>query len=129
VVTTAPMRPEPTQALAVALADDGLEILPELALRPLFGVMANALGVVSVDGAIAHAAVALGRPTLALFGPTDPDIWFPYARFGPYRVLHAGHDCSTCDRQLCPTHRCMAALSPDRAWETLLPLLAAPEDA
>jgi len=35
--------------------------------------------VVTVDGAIAHAAVALGRPTLALFGPTEPDVWFPYA--------------------------------------------------
>jgi ADP-heptose:LPS heptosyltransferase len=55
----------------------------------MLGVMAAAAAVVSVDGALVHAAVGLGRPTLALFGPTDARVWFPYGEFGPYRVLQA----------------------------------------
>jgi ADP-heptose:LPS heptosyltransferase len=38
------------------------------------------------DSGFSHLAAALGLPTLALFGPTDPAVWAP---FGPHvRVLH-----------------------------------------
>jgi ADP-heptose:LPS heptosyltransferase len=29
------------------------------------------------DSGLTHLAAALGRPTLALFGPSDPEIWGP----------------------------------------------------
>ena len=74
--------------------------------------MAAAAAVVAVDGGIVHAAVALGRPTIALFGPTVPPIWFPYETFGPYRVLHAGVSCGDCDRVQCASRKCMTALAP-----------------
>jgi ADP-heptose:LPS heptosyltransferase len=111
-LTSAPHRPATSAAVADA-AGGAATLLPVLPLRELLAVLAGATAVVSVDGAVAHASVALGRPTVALFGPTDPHIWFPYANFGPYRVLHAGVDCGSCDRVVCPEHRCMAALSPD----------------
>jgi len=43
----------------------------------LLGALRSAHAVVSNDSGAAHLAAALGRPTLALFGPTDP------ARCGP----------------------------------------------
>ena len=60
-----------------------------------------------------HLAVALDRPVVSIFGPTDP-IWI-----GPYRrtdaVLQANLACSPCYlRQLsrCPNeHRCMTEVS------------------
>lgn len=64
------------------------EPLPPLPLRELFAWLSRVGLYVGNDGGILHAAVALGRPTLGLFGPTEPDIWFPYGRWGPYRVLH-----------------------------------------
>ncbi len=40
------------------------------------------------DSGITHLAAALGTPTLALFGPTDPAQWAPR---GPHvRILHTG---------------------------------------
>ena len=40
------------------------------------------------DSGITHLAAALGTPTLALFGPTDPNQWAPR---GPHvRILHTG---------------------------------------
>jgi len=67
--------------------------------------------VVSVDGGILHCSVALERPTVGLFGPTDASIWFPYERFGPYRVLHLGTVEARPDPQ---TRRegCLAAIEP-----------------
>src|ERR1700733_14504681 len=60
-----------------------------------------------------HLAVALGRPVVAIFGPTDP-VWAgPYRRDGA--VLSAGVACSPCYlRRLseCPnSHACMTNVS------------------
>ncbi|MBK9303185.1 MAG: glycosyltransferase family 9 protein [bacterium] len=88
--------------------------LPPLGLADALAVVAGADAVVAVDGGIAHAAVACGRPTLALFGPTDPAIWFPYEGFGPYRVLCTRPACHPCDRHVCPESEfvCLPGLSP-----------------
>ena len=91
VLTTAPRRPEPSRAVGAAVGG-AAHLLPALPLREVLGVMATAAAVVSVDGALVHAAVGLGTPTVALFGPTDPRIWFPYADFGPYRVVRGRVD-------------------------------------
>jgi ADP-heptose:LPS heptosyltransferase len=62
--------------------------LPQLGLRPLLGVVAASSLYVGNDGGILHAAVATQVPTVGLLGPTEPDIWFPYGQFGPYRCVH-----------------------------------------
>lgn len=122
-LSSAPHRPATSAEVAEA-AGKAAVLLPVLPLRELLGVVQAAAGVVAVDGAIAHAAVALGRPTVALFGPTDPRVWFPYSPFGPYRVLHAGVDCGDCDRRQCPERRCMRAIAPDTVRATLLEILS-----
>jgi ADP-heptose:LPS heptosyltransferase len=48
--------------------------------RPLgetMGLLQQAALVVSNDTGMAHVSAALGRPTLVLFGPTDPNRWRP----------------------------------------------------
>jgi len=55
------------------------------------------------DSGITHLASALGVPTLAVFGPTDPEIWGPLG--GNARIFYSGYPCSPCtetDRRLCP---------------------------
>lgn len=120
-LTTAPHRPSVSARVADAEPRAGL--LAALPLRRLLAIVAAADVVLAVDGAIAHCSVALGRPTLALFGPTVPQIWFPYSELGPYRVLHAGMDCSRCDRHWCPTRRCMAAIPVDEVARHVRELL------
>lgn len=115
VLTTAPQRPEPSEVLEEL--EPRLRRLPVMPLRELLGVLAAADRVVAVDGGIVHCSVALQRPTLALFGPTDASIWFPYASLGPYRVLRAHHDCAACTGRAVE-HRCMADLSVRDALQT-----------
>lgn len=61
--------------------------LPVLELSPLLALLANASLYVGNDGGILHCAVALRIPTVGMMGPTEDDVWFPYARWGPYRVV------------------------------------------
>jgi ADP-heptose:LPS heptosyltransferase len=121
VLSSAPHRPGPSAAVAAETGTPRLEPLP---IRGLLGFLAAAAAVVTVDGMVAHAAVALDRPTVALFGPTDPGVWFPYEGFGPFRVLHAGHDCGGCDRQWCTSRACMRAIAPGAALAAVRALLA-----
>lgn len=52
--------------------------------------VAVASRVISGDTGIAHLAVALGRPSVTLFGPTPPALWGPPAGRPWHRALWAG---------------------------------------
>jgi ADP-heptose:LPS heptosyltransferase len=46
-------------------------------LLPTAALIGQATVFVGHDSGLTHLAAALGRPTVALFGPTDPEIWGP----------------------------------------------------
>jgi ADP-heptose:LPS heptosyltransferase len=46
-------------------------------LLPTMALMGQAAVFIGHDSGLTHLAAALGRPTVALFGPTDPEIWSP----------------------------------------------------
>jgi ADP-heptose:LPS heptosyltransferase len=46
-------------------------------LPPTAALIAQATVFVGHDSGLTHLAAAFGRPTVAIFGPTDPDIWGP----------------------------------------------------
>jgi ADP-heptose:LPS heptosyltransferase len=46
-------------------------------LIPTAALLAHAAAFVGNDSGLTHLAAALGRPTVAVFGPTDPDVWGP----------------------------------------------------
>ncbi len=99
-------------------------LLPVLPLEQVARLVGAARLVISVDGGIVHTAVAMGRPTLALYGPTDPAIWFPYEDLGPYRVLCTHPACHPCDRHTCPEFVCLPELAADLVAETAGEMLA-----
>jgi heptosyltransferase-2 len=109
--------------MAHCQADPGVVRLPAMDLRSFCAVVAAAPAVISVDGAIVHAAVALQRPTVALFGPTDATIWFPYTRFGPYRVVSAAGHPAQHRLAECQQAGCMRAVTPERVEQALLEVL------
>jgi heptosyltransferase-2 len=47
-------------------------------LPPTAALIAHAAVFVGHDSGLTHLAAAFGRPTVALFGPTDPEIWGPH---------------------------------------------------
>jgi ADP-heptose:LPS heptosyltransferase len=82
--------------LSLGPADDALEPLADatnvlvtrhLPPRNLAALLASAGVYVGNDSGVTHLAAALGIPTVALFGPTDPEVWSP---LGPrVRTLRA----------------------------------------
>ncbi len=109
--------------IAEALPAGKVALLPAVGLADALRVLAGAALVISVDGGIMHAAVAMGRPTLALFGPTSPDIWFPYAEAGPFRVLATRPSCHPCDRLECDAFVCLPELAPSEVANAACDLL------
>ena len=73
-------------------------------------VLAKARAVVSVDTGLMHLAAALGRPIVALFGPTSE------RRTGPISteavVVRAETPCAPCFKKQCDDNRCMMDIDP-----------------
>ena len=61
-----------------------------------------------------HVAAALGRPVVAIFGPTEERATRP---IGEHDVLTAEVFCRPCLLRDCPIdHRCMKRISPDQVF-------------
>jgi len=99
-----------------AAAAAAIDLTGRTSTAELVAVIAQASLVVANDSAPAHLAAALGRPTVALFGPTVPAQGF--APLGPrVRIAERRLACRPCSRhggQACPidTHACLAGLRP-----------------
>jgi ADP-heptose:LPS heptosyltransferase len=55
-------------------------LLSGLSLRLLAGVLSQVDLFLGHDSGVTHLAALLGTPTVALFGPTDPERWAPRGR-------------------------------------------------
>ncbi len=97
--------------------------LPVLNLSDALDVVSRCYGLVSVDGGTLHAGVGLGRPTIGLFGPTDPAIWFPYSNGGPFCVLGEFPACHPCDLHECNEFICMPPLTPETVTNATMAML------
>ncbi|VAX16181.1 Lipopolysaccharide core heptosyltransferase I [hydrothermal vent metagenome] len=92
------------------LADEAGDCAIDLTNAGGFGRLAAILhkssGLITNDSGPMHLAVALGTPTVAIFGPTNPK------RTGPYGMENAVTQhplqCAPCYKRVCPTlHECM----------------------
>lgn len=96
----------------------------KVSLAGLGGVIQRCTAFVANDSGPMHMARALGVPTLAFFGTTDPKQFV----FDGHAVLFAATECAPCHfygRRKCPKghFRCMLDLTPDMAWSALTPLV------
>jgi len=103
-----------------ALTGDALASLPEvpcvllrdLPLNSLAAILQQSALYVGNDSGISHLAAAVGIPTIAIFGPTDPRIWAPRGRF--VRVLSTHTSCAPCTlemRQRCTQKHCLQEIT------------------
>ncbi len=110
----------------VKLAPGAVDLAGETTLPELAALIRRATICVSNNSGPMHLAVALDRPVIGIFGPTDP-VWAgPYRRGGA--VLRAELPCSPCYlRQLsrCPNdHACMTKVSAAAVIERVDGLIA-----
>jgi heptosyltransferase-2 len=72
--------------------------------------------IVTNDTGPAHIGAALGRPTLVIFGPTNPLTTRPFSPAA--EILRHPPDCAPCMLRDCPIdHRCMTAITVDEVFE------------
>ncbi len=78
-------------------------------LKELTAIIAGAKAVVSNDSGPMHIAAALGKPVIAVFGPTDPEKTGPYGwqKNNSLRVIRTKVPCSPCRKRSCNEMICM----------------------
>ena len=103
---------------------DHLSALPVMPIRSIASLLLHCDAVVANDGGVMHLSVALGRPTVGVFGPTEPDIWFPYEGEGPFSVATLNADCAPCHKHDCDDTLCLDLLSPEMVYQKLEDVLA-----
>jgi len=74
------------------------------------------------DTGPAHIASAMRRPTLVIFGPTNPLTTRPFSPEG--EIIRQPPVCAPCMLRDCPIdHRCMTAISPDEVFQRAAEIL------
>jgi len=85
-------------------------------LDQITAVLDRADLIVTNDTGPAHIGAALGRPTIVIFGPTNPLTTRPFAPDA--EILRHPPDCAPCMLRDCPIdHRCMTAIGVDEVFE------------
>jgi heptosyltransferase II len=117
------------QVLLIGAADElevSLKVQAAMRGRPLLLTgetdLAEAVAILSLADALvtndtgpAHIAAALGRPTLVIFGPTDPRTTRPFSRAA--EIIRRPPDCAPCMLRDCPIdHRCMTSITPEEVF-------------
>jgi heptosyltransferase-2 len=99
-----------------------VNLIGRTSLGELIGVIAACDVFLSNDSGAMHLAAALGKPVVAIFGPTDERATAPE---GETEVLTADVFCRPCMLRDCPIdHRCMKRITADRVAETILQRLS-----
>ncbi len=101
--------------LALAQRRDIVSLVGQTDVPTLAAILAQSAVLLSADSGPMHLAVAVGTPTVALFGSTDPALTGPYDNHS--RVLYAHLSCAPCFKHPTCGGRwdCMRALTPEDA--------------
>lgn len=105
----------------------GARLLEALPLEDLLPLIAESRAYLGNDGGVLHAAVALGTPSVGLFGPTEPEIWFPHEKWGGARLAQEFVPCRPCHLHHCDHLSCLEALPVERVVRLLRELLRGEE--
>lgn len=106
-----------------------VSLLPAGSLHRAAAVLSRCHVAVTNDSGLMHLAVAVGTPTVTVYGPTSPGSWNPQQP--PHRFVQAeGLACLVCNRDRCPYgHECMEWVSVERVVAETEAVLAAEKSA
>jgi len=106
------------RALSSSMAKSSINLCGRTSLGEAMGVISQFNFFVTNDSGLMHVASALGVPTVAVFGPTDPKATGP--RGTKIRIVKRDISCAPCLKPECPTdHRCMLSIEPAGVWEEM----------
>ena len=101
-----------------------LNMLGQTTLQEVGALIESCDVVVTADTGSLHIALALDKPVVALFGPTDPKLWGPLT--GTFKVLVNDElDCLGCRKRRCPKpdQYCMSGIEPVRVKKAIFELI------
>ncbi len=110
----------PADEAAAAEVRTGLKGIPYLLVQDqpitrLAALLSFASLFIGNDSGVSHLAAALDKPTIALFGPTDPSVWAPRSDWAFW--LQGQADCAPCTRdeqRLCERQQCLEGIEVDQ---------------
>ena len=117
------------KSLMDSLTAEGIEhimlnMLGKTTLQEVGALIESCDVVVTADTGSLHIALALNKPVVALFGPTDPKLWGPLT--GTFNVLVNDElDCLGCRKRRCPKpdQYCMSGIEPVRVKKAIFELI------
>lgn len=130
VVLTAAPEPKEKAMVARILAETTggvVDLSGQLSLREMGALSARARLFFGVDSAPMHIAAAMGTPVVALFGPSNENVWGPW--MVPHRIVSSAHSCRPCGYDGCgggKVSECLTSLEAERVRAAINDLLAQP---
>jgi heptosyltransferase II len=107
---------EVSQEVASRMRNRPVVLTGKTTLDQIIALLATIDLVVTNDTGPAHIGAALGRPTIVIFGPTNPLTTRPFSPEA--EILRHPPECAPCMLRDCPIdHRCMTAITVDEVFE------------
>lgn len=129
---------ERQRAEFIAQNNESAIVLDKQSLSGLAQHINNSKGVIAVDTGLGHLAAALAKPTVSLYGPTNPGL---SGTFGDNQLhLNSNFNCAPCVKKVCTyngpgitdefedqpfavTPPCFSAQKPEQVWQRFENLL------
>jgi len=110
----------------VAAGGDGVRDLTGNDLRDAIVAFATVDAAVTNDSGLMHIAAAIGVPTVALFGPTAPQLWAPLNPLAAVIEPPSDRSCPRCHRPNCNDvrHRDVDEITVERMFDAVVKTLA-----
>jgi heptosyltransferase-2 len=114
---------EVSQQVADRMHNKPIVLTGQTDIAAVVAILSIADMLITNDTGPAHIAAALGRPTLVIFGPTNPVTTRPFSPFA--EIIRHPPECAPCMLRDCPIdHRCMTAITPDEVFSRARELLS-----
>lgn len=98
-------------------------IAPKTTFGELSALIEKCDFIIANDSGPMHASAALRKPTLGIFGPTDPKAHRPFSENSSY-VIHSELHCIVCTKLVCPyNHECMLELPIEKVMKEVVKLM------
>ena len=108
--------------IAETMHSSPLNLTGKTSVRQLMALLGEMDLVVTNDSGPMHVAAAFGRPTVALFGPTDHRTTSPVC--SGYGIVRKETECAPCLKRICPSdHLCMSNITVEDVIEAAARLL------